>query len=526
MLTGIGGEKETSVQPRIYRLLGTVYAPTRAQGPTVVYGGRVDAADRIFAGSLAATWLVGVFLSLYRLGFAGWGTDERIYAESGRAYLAGDFASNPEHPPLVKYILGVAQAVGGSNATAVRLPGALCGLLTGLFLFLIARRLAGRWAGLSVLALWSLMPHPFGELRVERFALLEPYMVLFVVMAIWAGERWASTASWKWATAAGVASGLAASCKVPGVLAIAVIASIGVCIAKKDARFVEQLGAIIAIAVAVFLATYLPFGGSIGSTLSEMWSYQDRHSLNGHPIAIAGTVYSHPPWWASFWLFWTKGQMAAVAYGTLLLVAPFVLSKKVAIPVLTFVAVWFLFFSFVSTFVLRHYLYAVTPALALAGGLVLYRLFVGEQRGMLAVGMITAAMLATGSASAVRGVVETRARPSSEPSVYANAANLINGAGLSKAHVAVYGSKPVAAAYLPAARIISPSQLNPKRDVVVVDRTFMRAHFPGWHIDPIRRRLTTVLETPMVERSVGGSIRVFIPAAADQRLRWGAALDG
>ncbi len=507
--------------------MGTAYAPTRAQGPTVVYGGRIDAADRVFAGSLTATWLVGVFLSLYRLGFAGWGTDERIYVDSGRQYLAGNFAANPEHPPLVKYILGITQWVGGSNATAVRLPGAVCGLLTGLFLFLIARRLAGRWAGLSVLAVWCLMPHPFGDLRVERFALLEPYMVLFVVIAIWAGERWASTASWKWAIGAGVAAGLAASCKIPGALAIVVVASIGLCIATKDARFVEQIGAIIAVAVAVFLATYLPFGGDISGTLSEMWVYQDRHSSNGHPIVIAGTVYAHPPWWASFWLFWSKGAIAAVAYGTLLALVPFVLSKRIAIPVLTFVAVWFVFFSFVATFVLRHYLYAVTPALALAGGLVLWKLFTGEQRGMLTAGMITAAMLATGSATAVRGVVETRQRPSSEPAVYSSAAALIDRAGLSKARVAVYGSKPVAAAYLPGATITSPSvRLNPARDVVIVDRTFMRAHFPGWHIDGIRHRLTKTLRTPMIERSVSGSVRVFIPAKADQRLRWGIALGG
>jgi hypothetical protein len=104
---------------------------------------------------------------------------------------------------------------------------------------------------------------------------------------------------------------------------------------------------------------------------------------------------------------------------------------------------------------------------------------------------------------------------------------LINKAGLSKARVAVYGSKPVAAAYLPAATIVSPSErLNPSRDVVIVDRTFMRAHFPGWHIDGIRQRLTKKLNTPMIERSVSGSVRIFIPAKADQRLRWGAALSG
>lgn len=507
--------------------MGTAYAPSRAQGPTVTYGGRLASTDRLFIGSFALTWVVGVFLSLYRLGFAGWGNDELTYADAARRLLAGDTAANREHPPLVKYILGAVQWVAGSNATAVRLPGALCGLATGLFLFLIARRLAGRWAGLSVLAVWCLMPHPFGDMRVERMALLEPYMVLFVVIAIWAGERWASTSSWKWAVATGVATGLAAACKVPGVLALAVVVAVGLCMGTRNARFVEQLAVILLLTIGVFLVAYLPYGAGIGDTIGEMWSYQQRHSDNGHPIVIAGTAYAHPPWWASFWLFWAKGPTAAVAYATLLVLTPVVLTKRLAIPLITFVAVWFVFFAFVATFILRHYLYAVSPALALVGGLVLWRLFTGEARGMLAVGIIVTAMLATGSATAMRGVLDTRHRPSSEPVVYAKVGDLLDRAGLSKARVAVFGARPIAAAYLPAANVVSGGvRLNPRRDVVIVDRVFMRQHYVNWHIDPIRHRLTKRLSPGMVERAVGGNLRVFVPARADQRLRWAAALGG
>ena len=509
--------KETPRQRRNRPAVATTYAPTPAARRPPYLGIGTATLERSYWACVAVTTMVGAFLSLYRLGIAGWGNDELIYRNAGRAYFAGDLTANPEHPPLVKYILGTVQWIFGSNATAVRLPGAIAGLLTGLFLFLLARNIAGRWAALSVLACWSFLPHPFGAMRVERMALLEPFMVLFVVMAIWAAERWASEGGWDYACVTGFAVGLATACKVPGVLALAIVLVVALVLGTRDGRAAVQFVAICGLAAGVFLVTYLPYGSGVWDTLGQMWIYQERHSANGHPIVVAGTTYAHPPWWAAAWLFWSKGPLTALAYAGLVIAAPMLLARRLATFVLAFLGIWIIFFAFVTAFLQRHYLYAVSPALALACGIVLTRLARGGrwQRAGL-VGAVL--LLAAGSQTVIKSVVHLQPQPSAKPEAYARAAQLIDEAGLGTAHAVVFGTRPLAAAYLPAVTFRPQSEtVDPSRDVIIADSVFMRSRYHAWTVSRIREQLA-LRGAEMDELAVGGGVRVFLPRQPDELL--------
>ena len=109
---------------------------------------------------LLAIFLVGAYIAFFRLGAEGWKDDEPINRQAGLEYVRDyDFHTNLEHPFLVKYILGITQVVSGSSeAGVVRIPAATAALVTGIFLFAFAKRVAGYWVGVLALALWTISP--------------------------------------------------------------------------------------------------------------------------------------------------------------------------------------------------------------------------------------------------------------------------------------------------------------------------------------------------------------------------------
>ena len=109
----------------------------------------------------------------------------------------------------------------------MRAPAALAGLLTGVGLLLVAQRMGGLWAGIIAFSLWCFLPRPeiigdydVGRIQIERYFRLEVFMGLFAVLALYAAWRWCERGRWRWAVAAGVLVGLAASSKAPGILAL------------------------------------------------------------------------------------------------------------------------------------------------------------------------------------------------------------------------------------------------------------------------------------------------------------------
>ena len=268
-------------------------------------------------GALAA------FVAFYRLGTGTWLSDELFYREAGRAYMHGDFSVNRENTMLAKYIVGLAQEMSGGGASmTVRAPAALAGLLTGVGLLLVARRMGGLWAGIIAFSLWCFLPRPeiigdfdVGRIQIERYFRLEVFMGLFAVLALYAAWRWCENGSWRWAVAAGVLVGLAAASKAPGILALPAVMLAGLIGQPLGRRSLTQAAAVGALAFATVLITYAPLGLDTFDAIDDMFYVSDlRNNELTTPFVFSGTFYENPPWWANFWWQWKSlGTPATIA---------------------------------------------------------------------------------------------------------------------------------------------------------------------------------------------------------------------
>lgn len=164
--------------------------------------------------------------------------DSADYDRHARSIAAGDgfpestiAGGGPSafRPPLYPYLLGGAYAVSGDSVEAGRVLGALLGTLIVLGIFLVAREIWGRAAGLLAAALAAVFP----PLVLLHMALIsEPLFValeLGVVYCALVARRLGG--DWRWALAAGALCGLAALTRSNGAL-LAIPAAIGVWTAR------------------------------------------------------------------------------------------------------------------------------------------------------------------------------------------------------------------------------------------------------------------------------------------------------
>jgi len=304
--TAPDGVQEKQAGRRPFRRLGTA---------------RVDWA---FGGAVGLVAVWALFQNLFRIGTSTIVADEPTYANAAWRYVHDDVAppavhpsmsivtpDNFEHPPLAKFLFGIAQLIAGSpdSVTADRVVSALCTLLAGLLIGVWIGRYAGRWTGLLAAALVTVLPETASGsvIRFDRTGMLDPvasfFMVLSVVLA-WEWARRSGRSAWLWAAAAGVATGCAAGSKENGFLGVVgpiMLVVLMAAFAKK--RFVERtLQAVMACAlsVVVFVGLYLPFGHPL-ARIRYLIDFQSTQSAAGHLIGFAGQVSSKPPWWANLW---------------------------------------------------------------------------------------------------------------------------------------------------------------------------------------------------------------------------------
>jgi 4-amino-4-deoxy-L-arabinose transferase-like glycosyltransferase len=401
------------------------------------------------AGVLAA------FVYLFRLGTPSWVTDELTYRFAAHQYIGnGVFGANREHPFLAKDILGVFQGLLGTSTADLRLGSALAGLLTGGVLFALGRRMAGLGAGLVAFALWAFLPHPLpspfgdvGPIKLERFGLLDTFMVFFSAVGLWLGWLWVETGRWRAAVGSGVAIGLAMACKETGVLFLPGIVVVGAA-ARPNARVgVAQAAALAAAAGVTALLTYLPpLGGGLGA-ISDMFHLENLHSTAGHAVIVDGRIYVHPPWWSHLW--WqakSVGTWPSIALGACAVFSPFVLPRRTAAYLLAAIAVPFLWLSFGVGFKLPHYYLTWQAPLALLAGLVIWTLAssAGWQR-------ILAAALAVPLVVASLGTVADVAKL--RPTDYVAVARFLSDRGQANGLVLDWCFTGVPNAYLPNATI-------------------------------------------------------------------------
>lgn len=319
---------------------------------------------------IAAVGCWALLQNLWRLGAANWYSDEPTYANAGWRYVHGLVDVNLEHPFTAKYLIGLSQLLGGQDPTAIRLPAAAASLATGVLLWWWARQEAGRWAGLLCGGLWTLLPRMVdGEWgpRIDRYAMLEPFLALFATLALYAGWRWARTGRLRWIICAGAAAALAATSKESGVVVAPVIA-LGGLLMLRSLRAVIQLAAGGATAVIIGLLTYTGAGSL--EPLVAMVRFQSRHNENGHLIAVAGRLVTKAPWWAELWFNQQAygvvlSSVLVGAVGAAILLRPGALVAWVGAGAVAFL----IFYCLISNVALYFYYVAWQPEITLLAAL-------------------------------------------------------------------------------------------------------------------------------------------------------------
>ncbi|WIB59098.1 glycosyltransferase family 39 protein [Curtobacterium sp. MCLR17_007] len=308
---------------------------------------------------LAAT----AFDLFWRLGAQTIMNDEQVYVSVGWQYVHGDFTGNTEHPPLAKFLFGAAQLVFGQGVFGPRLVAATAVLATGLLLFWWLRRPLGFWGALLAAGLWWLTPRAIGAAwpdlgsgigaRIDRFALLEPVMVVFAVASLACAWAWTREWRWWWPVLSGVFLGLSVSSKVT--TAVLVVALITVPIVHRRWRALLIGAPLAAVAsAAVVVLVYVPLG--VVAPIQRMIAFQTAHNGGGHRTTINGVVYLHAPWWADF-AFMANGigwVMVAVL-GVGVLAALVVRPDRLVVVLVVALAALMLFSTVVAHVALPHY---------------------------------------------------------------------------------------------------------------------------------------------------------------------------
>ena len=424
--------------------------------------------------ALAGLFAAGVFVSLYRVGTPSLILDEYFYRAAGLAYVAhGDFALNHEQVFFAKDLFGVSQLIFGSGLTAARVPAALAGLLTGVVLFAFGRRVAGLVAGAAAFAAWTLLPHPiygdFGNLaviRMERYALLDPVMVLFLTIALACGWRWIQTGGWRWAVWCGLAGGLSAASKLTVVCVLPGIALCGVLMASDRRRSLRQAAAIAASVVLVVLVSYLPPLGNSPSSFGDLLHFQRLHEQLGHAVLIAGHVYHRAPWWAHlYWMWHSVGPVTTGVLLALALTAPFYVGWRLGLYLWVAILAPLVYLSFFVGFGLPHYYLIWMAPFTLLAALGWASLWRGGVIPRLASGLL-AIPLVIAMVTTIANVATLR------PNDYAAAGQLLRRDGLARGRIGVWFAPQLLTEYVPNAQVTSTPQAGRFFDAIVVDRNY------------------------------------------------------
>jgi predicted membrane-bound dolichyl-phosphate-mannose-protein mannosyltransferase len=291
-----------------------------------------------------AVGLVGgwaVLANFARLGFPGSGFDEPLYAIAGWRYVHGETGTPPsgglsnfdnfEHPPLAKYLFGLAELVAGHPSVfAARVVSATCTVATALILGLCLGRVAGRWIGLGAAAMVAVLPMhvpgPNLPFRFGRYAYLDPVAELFAVGSVALAWMWferRGRSGWWFAAATGGCVGLAAACRETGFLGAVGSVIVGLVLTARRRSDVgtrlAQTGVAVIISALVFVATYAGLGNP-ARAIGFLIHFQREHAAVGHQVQYAGRVSVHPPGWAFLW-FAQHGVGSVVAIACLVCVA-------------------------------------------------------------------------------------------------------------------------------------------------------------------------------------------------------------
>jgi hypothetical protein len=180
-------------------------------------------------------------------------------------------------PPIFEGLVAFSYLVIGQEVLWVsRIWSAIFWIIGGFALFSLARRFASFYA--SLLGLMFYLFLPFSIIASRSFQ-PDPWMVMWLALALWGMYRWAETYQWKWALLAGATGGIAVLVKAVAALPVAaafaglVLGYIGI---KKAIRSPQAWSAGALLVIPSLLYYVFSLGARSGSFLS-FWTVALSH---------------------------------------------------------------------------------------------------------------------------------------------------------------------------------------------------------------------------------------------------------
>lgn len=174
-------------------------------------------------------------------------------------------------PSILESVVAFGYVIAGGEFLWVsRIVTSLFWVLAAIPLYDLARRFAGQAAALITAAFYLFLPF---AVQASRAFQPDPFMVAWLIVAMYAAYRWCEERNWKWALVAAFASGFAILIKVVaaylilGVMAAVVLSTLGLRAALRD-RQVWVIGLISIIPAALY---YLLSIGDTSGNYFENW---------------------------------------------------------------------------------------------------------------------------------------------------------------------------------------------------------------------------------------------------------------
>ncbi|RLI33942.1 hypothetical protein DRO53_04650, partial [Candidatus Bathyarchaeota archaeon] len=210
------------------------------------------------------------------------------------------------NPPLVKYMIGLSQLLGGVNSFSIRLPSALMGLGVLALTYLIGRKL---WSGIAGLIAAFILVNSRGFYQYAVMAYLDMGLAFFAIATV-AVYVFASRPSVKYPLL-GVTSGLMMCSKYTGFYLLVVVAAFTIYDAYKEGkmRYFLYFAFSFLLTVGAVLAPYLMHYEEYLGMLSMATTEYKRGATK---------VYVYIDWFLNDWVRYGPqfliGLIAAIVY--------------------------------------------------------------------------------------------------------------------------------------------------------------------------------------------------------------------
>lgn len=174
-------------------------------------------------------------------------------------------------PPVLEFITAAVYWItGGEKLWVARIFSSLFWVVGGAGLFWFTRRAVGKEAALAALFYYLFLPF---SVEASRSFQPDPFMTMWVVLAMLAAYRWAEGQEWKWALLTALFSGLAVLVKVVAAFLIGgmMIALVVPALIKKERIDIRQVLAMAAGMIVLPAVYYLIQAQDSASNYVQNW---------------------------------------------------------------------------------------------------------------------------------------------------------------------------------------------------------------------------------------------------------------